>query len=241
MRALSAADIIRVWETGRAQPAAARAVTVLSAVLPDETQAALAELSIGKRDGRLLAVREQAFGATIDATTSCPKCREELEFCIDVASLRQSTPAETGTFCVHVAEIEIDCRLPNSADLLSVAGCGDAQKARAALVHRCTQASSDAVSALDANAFEALAAALSHEIEQRDPQADIELTTTCAACGHEWTVIFDIAQYLWAEISARATQLLDEVHVLASAYGWSEADILALPDRRRRAYVGRVA
>lgn len=242
MRTLTAHDIIRIWETGRAQPAAARAITVLSAVLPDETPAMLAELSIGERDGRLLAIREESFGTTIDATTSCPECHEELEFAIDVASIRQSTrDNNTATFNLRAGSTDIACRLPNSSDLLAIAGCVDEWSARTALVHRCTQASADVVSALDADEFESLATALAREVGQRDPQADIELATACAACGYEWNVIFDIAQYLWAEIGTRARRLLNEVHLVASAYGWSEAEILALPDRRRRAYVEMIA
>ena len=39
---------------------------------------------------------------------------------------------------------------------------------------------------------------------------------------------------------SRAVQLLDEVHQLATAYGWTEAEILALSDTRRAAYLDRV-
>jgi hypothetical protein len=35
-------------------------------------------------------------------------------------------------------------------------------------------------------------------------------------------------------------QVLDEVHELASAYGWSEEEILGLSSRRRRQYVERL-
>ena len=35
--------------------------------------------------------------------------------------------------------------------------------------------------------------------------------------------------------------LLREVHTLALNYGWSERDILALPARKRAAYIGLLA
>ena len=39
------------------------------------------------------------------------------------------------------------------------------------------------------------------------------------------------------ELEAQAKRLLRSVHVLASAYGWSESEILALSEARRDAYV----
>ena len=46
--------------------------------------------------------------------------------------------------------------------------------------------------------------------------------------------------FLWDEVDVRARRLLDEVHALAGAYGWSEQRILALSEARRRAYLDRV-
>ena len=43
------------------------------------------------------------------------------------------------------------------------------------------------------------------------------------------TVPFDIARFLDDELAGRATRLLDEIHLIAMAYHWSEAAILALP------------
>jgi hypothetical protein len=63
------------------------------------------------------------------------------------------------------------------------------------------------------------------------------LDFACPSCGHEWQSLFDIAAFFWAEIAAQARRLLREVHQLASAYGWREADILAMSARRRRAYL----
>ncbi len=53
----------------------------------------------------------------------------------------------------------------------------------------------------------------------------------------EWQALFDIAAYFWAELAAEAKRLLREVDALARAYGWREADILALSPRRRQAYL----
>ena len=46
---------------------------------------------------------------------------------------------------------------------------------------------------------------------------------------------------LWAELEAVARRLAMEVHTLASAYGWSESEILSLSDARRRLYLEMVS
>jgi hypothetical protein len=70
-----------------------------------------------------------------------------------------------------------------------------------------------------------------------DPQANLEIELSCPACSHNWQETFDIVSFLWSEITAWAIRILREVHVLASAYGWREADILAMNPRRRQAYL----
>ena len=76
-------------------------------------------------------------------------------------------------------------------------------------------------------------------LETADPCIDFALDLRCPACGHAWTTSFDITGYLWEEIDARARRLLDEVHVLARAYGWPEREILGLTEARRAAYLER--
>ena len=47
----------------------------------------------------------------------------------------------------------------------------------------------------------------------------------------------DVAAFFWTELNAWAVRLLREIHALASAYGWREADILALSPKRRDLYL----
>ena len=50
----------------------------------------------------------------------------------------------------------------------------------------------------------------------------------------------DVPGLVWDEVDAVARRLVDEVHALASAYGWAERDILAMGAARRAAYLARV-
>jgi hypothetical protein len=50
----------------------------------------------------------------------------------------------------------------------------------------------------------------------------------------------DIPALVLAELEAEGQRLLGDIHVLARAYGWSEAEVVALPPARRRRYVEMV-
>ena len=76
---------------------------------------------------------------------------------------------------------------------------------------------------------------------QVDSQADVQLDLVCPSCGHQWQATFDIVSFFWSEINAWAYRVLHEVHTLASAYGWREADILALDPGRRQFYLQLVS
>jgi hypothetical protein len=62
----------------------------------------------------------------------------------------------------------------------------------------------------------------------------------CPACKASQQVLFDIAAFFWSEIGACAKRLLREIHLLARAYCWREADILAMSAWRRECYLAMV-
>jgi hypothetical protein len=47
----------------------------------------------------------------------------------------------------------------------------------------------------------------------------------------------DAAALTWAQVRAAAGRLLGDIADLAAAFGWTEAEVLALPERRRAAYL----
>jgi hypothetical protein len=63
------------------------------------------------------------------------------------------------------------------------------------------------------------------------------LDLRCPTCGHSWHALFDIVAFFWAELASQAKRLLREVHTLARAYGWREADIVSMSARRRQLYL----
>jgi hypothetical protein len=87
---------------------------------------------------------------------------------------------------------------------------------------------------------ESVVSAMAEQMAQADAPADIQLALTCPVCGQHWQAIFDIVSFFWSEIDAWAYRTLRDVHCLAAAYGWREADILALSPWRRQFYLEMV-
>jgi hypothetical protein len=82
--------------------------------------------------------------------------------------------------------------------------------------------------------------ALALEMERRDPMSLVRLDVDCSYCGHAWQSLFDIATHLWSDVNEWAKETLHDVHRLASAYGWSERDILNMSAGRRARYLEMV-
>lgn len=229
MRPLSAQELLDAWERGLAEPPVRRALILLAAACPEIAPEDLARESVGRRDARLLTLREWTFGPRLVSLASCPLCAERLETAFDVAEIRVDSHEE-GPLKLTVSRGELTFRLPNSADLLALT-TGSLDGARRRLLDRCLlDAGADDLSEEDL-------LAVARRMAEADPQGDIELSLSCPACGHSWLAPFDIASYFWTEVDAWARVLLHEIHLLASAYGWREADILALSPWRRRSYL----
>ncbi len=69
------------------------------------------------------------------------------------------------------------------------------------------------------------------------PILDLDLEATCPECGARQAIHFDICAHLLGALASERLWLAHEVHTIASAYGWSLAEILGLPREDRRVYV----
>lgn len=240
MRSLTAADAIRVWELGQQQLPAERAVTVLAAAFPDRTKEELRRLTLGQCNTRLLDVRERVFGTELQAFSECGQCGERLEFKLDGKALRGSDPvARSDTeFTLEGHGYFVRFRLLVIGDLDAVSQSGDVNAARSQLVERCVlEARRGNRMVTAAELPETVIADLAGRLAECDPDAEVLIDLSCPFCKFKHQLPFDIASFFPMEIGAQALRLLTEVHILARAYGWREAEILAMSARRRRFYI----
>jgi len=240
MRALSTAELMAVWEFAVGQPAAHRALTFLAAAAPDEAAAReTAQLSLGESDALLLAWREVIFGPQLPALASCPACAEKLELSLETAALRiaPEMPPEQ-VFGLSLGEWQVRFRLPTNLDIASLELEADDETRRRQLLACCVIEAHRPGAPVAPEALPPeVVAAIAARMAEADPQAELQLTLTCPECAHQWASALDVVSFLWSEINAWAVRILNEVHILASAYGWREADILALSLARRAAYL----
>ena len=109
----------------------------------------------------------------------------------------------------------------------------EAEDGRRALLRRCLLAESGELP-------DDLIETIEERMAEADPQARVLLDLSCPACQRRWQAPFDIDAYFWSELDAWSRRTLREVHALASAYGWSEAEILGMSAARRHLYLGMV-
>lgn len=244
MRALMASEQLQVWERGRRQPSARRAMLLLAAASPETSPGELAQFSIGQRDACLLTLREWMFGAQIQGIAACPKCRERLELMFDVAEIRVAKDLETAlpvaSHLLRIDGYEVRFRPPNTTDLEAIATCQTAEAARDQLLARCTLEIRRGKKNAKTHAAQLppkVVGALVEKMALVDPQANVQLSFTCPVCLHGWSAAFDIASFLWSEINDWAERVLRQIHIIASAYGWREADILEMSAERRSYYL----
>lgn len=240
MRALSAAELLSAWERGLARPPHERALTLLAAACPESSFDELSALSVGERDARLLTLREWTFGPDLSGLMTCPACGNPLELAFQLADIRVEAGGAqpAGAHALHLNDYDLRFRLPNSLDLAALAGSENVAAGEKLLLKRCLLSARhhDADVSSEELPFEILDAIVA-AMDAADPQANVQLQPECVQCGHRWQTAFDIESFLWAEIQAWAARILREVHTLARAYGWREADILNLSPQRRQLYV----
>ena len=190
-------------------------------------------LTLGQVNATLFEIRVGLLGGELECLADCQACGAVVSSELDVGRIRAAHGSPTAAMPVvdrdgrhrHV-------RLPTAADLAAVESLVDGRGA-------------DLVRAIVVDAGDAMPDVAVEQLQQfvlqRDPLAYVELALACPDCGHRWNAALHAIDVLWSELEVLAMRLLREVARLAQAFGWREADILAMTPRRRDAYLAMVA
>jgi hypothetical protein len=240
MKPLSANDIVRIWELGLAQGPIDRALTMLSPAHPELTREEMSGLSLGQLNGHLLDVRERLLGPDMNCYAECPRCSERLEFAVAVSAIRGGASVEPRAQEqeLSIEGYDLRFRLLNSLDLKTVCEASDKKAMRRLMAARCVlEARREGEQITGDQLPDSIITGLAARLSECDPEAEVLLDLECPSCKGRWQMVLDIAGFFWTELSAQARRLLGEVHIIAGAYGWREADILAMSARRRHFYL----
>ena len=233
MRALSPADCLALWESGQALHPLDQGLLAIQTAFPEARSVSVADWPLGRRNRALAELRCHTFGRWIKGWAACEQCGEKLEFSLDGDALRTSATPDPDT-AIHVGEKIF--RLPTSRDLANLSDESDPSAAALRLLKLCALPDSSSLPECSESEVDVI----SDRMAEADPLADILLHFDCPGCGHSFEHSLDLASFLWSEIEGRAKRLMLDVHTLALAYGWSEAEILRLTDARRDFYLQMV-
>lgn len=229
--------LLTLWDCVADRHLIDRALGILAATADDDAAESPADLPIGRRDRRLLEIRAAWFGSRIETTAECDSCGALLEIGFDAEDVFGPGGEGAGAIETSWEGRPLRLRPATSRDLAAVAHEPPSRAPRR-LVERLLLPAGEPAgeSAADALCDGAVAAA-GEALREASPDSEILIEAACSECGAAASLSFDPASQVWSEIDAAARRLLWEIHVLAGAYGWTEAEILALPASRRWRYL----
>jgi hypothetical protein len=194
-----------------------------------------AALTVTDYEALLLGLHTARFGQELPLGFACPACRERVEITIRVddflAGVRPRAapgvapdPARPGWYRLADAGF----RLPTAGDQAAVAKLDDPARG---LTERCLDKA--AQRRRHRGQVERAMAAMAPEVSR-------PLAGQCPACAAAVEAPLHVTRVVVGELSRAAASVHDDVDLIARAYHWPEATILALPQARRRAYAERI-
>lgn len=233
----SPATLVAVWDRAAALPPLERSRVLLS--LGNSEEHDFDYWTLGRCDAALARIYGDVFGDSVQATVRCSACDELLEFETTASAIfgGVGSDGDTPTTLPLVRDgFMLELQPLRLGDLIALPTAPE--RAFEQVLRRCVVDARFNEREIDVAALPpGIRDAISESLRCADPLADILIALRCAHCAAEDAVRFDIGTILWEALDRSARQTLADVHVLASAYGWPERDILALAETRRRRYL----
>jgi len=191
---------------------------------------------VGERTQALLELlRESEGGESVALNLHCTAagCGERLEIELPYAAFAVRLPAPAQVDVARADGGTLTLRLPTGEDLRAWRALQPASREQAltAMLNQLRVAGEPRPGDADC-----AAAALSDV----DRLVAFTVLCTCPVCGHEAERDIDLDGLALFRLAAQQRQLVRDVHALASHYGWTERDILAVPPARRARYLALI-
>ncbi len=173
-------------------------------------------------------------------TAACIECGRHFDFFINQSKLPVKEAGKGFPFAAtQISAGRCRLRVPNGADQEAIAAAEHCEDAVQLLARRCmvhlpdnhTDRESPGEDGITISPDDVLL--IESAIEQVAPEVGTRVQAACPECNRE--NIVDVDPYMC--LGQGRTQLFSEIHTLASAYHWSETEILSLPKNRRQRYL----
>jgi hypothetical protein len=204
-------------------------------------------LTRGDRDFLALRLRRSLFGDRLSLVVTCvnPACAARADLDLEIGALAPERELPGPEFLEITTPAGLArVREPTGADDQAVSRLGGSRSERAAELWSRLLLDLDGRGPLTPQAWLELAAPVRQSIalglSEHSSAPDLGVATACPSCAASMQLTIDPLGLLVRELRQGVERLVAEVHCLAWAYGWSEADILALPRARRWGYLDLV-
>jgi hypothetical protein len=182
---------------------------------------------------RLLASTDGSAQLGLEACCGDPACGERFVFDLPLEAVLEQRPA-TGPIRATLPEARpVTLRRPTGRDLLAWNALRPQSRQQALGAMLRSLVIEGDVSVEDAPAIAGVLA-------EADPLVAFSVSCTCPACDAPAEVSIDLEEIALTRLRQRQGAMLREIHLLASRYGWSEEQILAIPAARRARYLSLI-
>jgi len=179
---------------------------------------------------RLVAATEERESLAMSAQCSSAACGEYFDFDLPLRSL-PGPAAGIGPLRIRLGdERVVTMRCPTGEDLRRWHAARPRSRPEAVRLMLDSLVVSGQVKPDDE-------AAVSASIASIDPLVDFSVSCSCPACGSRQEIVVDLEALAVRRLARRQHALIRDVHRLASQYGWTEAESLAVPASRRALYL----
>lgn len=183
----------------------------------------------------LLHFRARRLGDEMTLGFACGNCRARVEVPIRVsdflADIRKRPATDVAPDSSRPGWFLLDgagFRLPTAGDQAEIVGRPDAVRL---LADRC----------LDGKArTQPVRRRIERAMAAMAPEVSRSLAGSCPCCGAALEAPLHVARVVIGELRRAAATVHDDIDLIARAYHWPEAEIVALPQDRRRAYAERI-
>ncbi len=228
------------WLADHSGPIPPAVTTLIAACLVElegmtVTGSVARDLLVGDRDFLVLQLRRLSLGNAVQAVANCPACHAKLDVDFNIADIPiKERPATAPTYTVDITRKgrarRIRFRLPTGADQEALVASEEVDTERV-LLRRCLlDDDADLLSPSDR-------LAVIEAMDARSPEIDLELDLACPDCETSFVLPFETTAFFVSELRRNGRRLLEQVHLLALHYHWTETDILGLTSARRRRYL----
>ncbi|MEA3548273.1 MAG: hypothetical protein U9R66_11495 [Thermodesulfobacteriota bacterium] len=193
------------------------------------------QLCVADRQYLMLQLASMLEGNLFWILSSCSSCKNDFDICVKRSDLPVKGAGHGYPFAtVKLDGAELTCRIPVGEDQEKIEHLADDDALHLLLEHCIEGVNGEEV---EKSFVDSLTPAdigrIEDVLEDISPSVTTSLLTRCPECDAEQVIELDPYKLPVTETG----NFYQEIHTLATAYHWSEQDIMALPRSRRRIYL----